>query len=142
LLAYGMAETTVAVAFSQCGGGLVVDEVDADMLAVLRWAVPATTGNTRRLASWAHCSPLARSVEGEPFRCQWWSAENQRGGSPRALRFLRLPRARGQTTPTVKEPPVNYAARIMAPQPAIRSPAFVCNRRATVIIGWAQWHLR
>jgi len=51
LPAYGMAETTVAVSFSQCGGGLVVDEVDADMLAVLRRAVPATTGNTRRLAS-------------------------------------------------------------------------------------------
>jgi fatty-acyl-CoA synthase len=49
--AYGMAETTVAVSFSQCGGGLVVDEVDADMLAVLRRAVPATTGNTRRLAT-------------------------------------------------------------------------------------------
>jgi fatty-acyl-CoA synthase len=49
--AYGMAETTVAVSFSQCSGGLLVDEVDADMLAVLRRAVPATTGNTRRLAS-------------------------------------------------------------------------------------------
>jgi fatty-acyl-CoA synthase len=51
LPAYGMAETTVAVSFSQCGGGLVVDEVDADMLAALHRAVPATTGNTRRLAS-------------------------------------------------------------------------------------------
>src|SRR4029077_19532735 len=51
LPAYGMAETTVAVSFSKCGGGLVVDEVDADMLAVLRRAGPATTGNTRRLAS-------------------------------------------------------------------------------------------
>lgn len=49
--AYGMAETTVAVSFSQCGGGLAVDEVDADMLAVLRRAVPATTGNIRRLAA-------------------------------------------------------------------------------------------
>src|SRR5438270_1164252 len=49
--AYGMAETTVAVSFSECGGGLVVDEVDADMLGVLRRAVPATTGNSRRLAS-------------------------------------------------------------------------------------------
>jgi fatty-acyl-CoA synthase len=35
LPAYGMAETTVAVSFSECGGGLVVDEVDADLLAVL-----------------------------------------------------------------------------------------------------------
>jgi fatty-acyl-CoA synthase len=51
LPAFGMAETTVAVSFSQCGGGLVVDEVDADMLCVLHRAVPATTGNTRRLAS-------------------------------------------------------------------------------------------
>jgi fatty-acyl-CoA synthase len=51
LPAYGMAETTVAVSFSECGSGLVVDEVDADMLAVLRRAVPATRGNTRRLAT-------------------------------------------------------------------------------------------
>jgi fatty-acyl-CoA synthase len=51
LPAYGMAETTVAVSFSQCGAGMVVDEVDADLLAVLRRAVPASVGNTRRLAS-------------------------------------------------------------------------------------------
>jgi fatty-acyl-CoA synthase len=51
LPAYGMAETTVAVSFSECGAGLVVDEVDADLLAVLHRAVPATKGNTRRLAS-------------------------------------------------------------------------------------------
>jgi fatty-acyl-CoA synthase len=51
LPAYGMAESTVAVSFSQCGGGLVVDEVDADMLAVLRRAVPVSSGNTRRLAT-------------------------------------------------------------------------------------------
>ncbi len=49
LPAYGMAETTVAVSFSACGGGMEVDEVDADMLAVLHRAVPATRGNTRRL---------------------------------------------------------------------------------------------
>lgn len=49
LPAYGMAETTVAVSFSTCGGGMEVDEVDADMLAVLHRAVPATRGNTRRL---------------------------------------------------------------------------------------------
>jgi fatty-acyl-CoA synthase len=60
LPAYGMAETTVAVSFSQCGGGLVVDQVDADMLAVLRRAVPATTGNTRRLAS---LGPLLDGVQ-------------------------------------------------------------------------------
>jgi fatty-acyl-CoA synthase len=51
LPAYGMAETTVAVSFSECGAGLVVDEVDADLLAVLHRAVPATKGNIRRLAS-------------------------------------------------------------------------------------------
>ena len=50
LPAYGMAETTVAVSFSECGAGLVVDEVDADLLAVLRRAVPAAKGNTTRLA--------------------------------------------------------------------------------------------
>ncbi|MDY6869331.1 MAG: fatty acyl-AMP ligase [Actinomycetota bacterium] len=49
--AYGMAETTVAVSFSQCGGGMVVDEVDADLLAVLHRAVPANKGRTRRLVS-------------------------------------------------------------------------------------------
>ncbi|PQM48869.1 Putative ligase [Mycobacterium talmoniae] len=45
--AYGMAETTLAVSFSELGDGLVVDEVDADLLAALRRAVPATKGNTR-----------------------------------------------------------------------------------------------
>ena len=51
LPAYGMAETTVAVSFSECGAGLVVDEVDADLLASLHRAVPATKGKTRRLAT-------------------------------------------------------------------------------------------
>src|SRR5215212_4359866 len=50
--AYGMAESTVAVSFSECGHGLVVDEVDTDMLAVLHRAVPASSGcKTTRLAS-------------------------------------------------------------------------------------------
>jgi fatty-acyl-CoA synthase len=49
--AYGMAETTVAVSFSECAGGMVVDEVDADLLALLHRAVPATKGHTRRLVS-------------------------------------------------------------------------------------------
>jgi fatty-acyl-CoA synthase len=49
--AYGMAETTVAVSFAECGRGLTVDEIDADLLAVLHRAVPASRGNTRRLAS-------------------------------------------------------------------------------------------
>ncbi len=51
LPAYGMAETTVAVSFTECGTGLEVDEVDADLLAVLHRAVPATHGHTRRFAS-------------------------------------------------------------------------------------------
>jgi fatty-acyl-CoA synthase len=49
--AYGMAETTVAVSFTECGRGLMVDEVDADLLALLHRAVPASRGKTRRLAS-------------------------------------------------------------------------------------------
>jgi fatty-acyl-CoA synthase len=49
--AYGMAETTVAVSFTDCGRGLMVDEIDADLLAVLHRAVPASRGKTRRLAS-------------------------------------------------------------------------------------------
>jgi fatty-acyl-CoA synthase len=49
--AYGMAETTVALSFTECGQGLVVDEVDADLLAALHRAVPASRGKTRRLAS-------------------------------------------------------------------------------------------
>ncbi|WP_343602032.1 fatty acyl-AMP ligase [Mycobacterium sp.] len=60
LPAYGMAETTLAVSFSECDAGLVVDEVDADLLAALRRAVPATKGNTRRLAS---LGPLLRDIE-------------------------------------------------------------------------------
>ncbi len=60
LPAYGMAETTLAVSFSQCGAGLVVDEVDADLLAALRRAVPATKGNTRRLAT---LGPLLHDLE-------------------------------------------------------------------------------
>ena len=60
LPAYGMAETTLAVSFSECNAGLVVDEVDADLLAALRRAVPATRGNTRRLAS---LGPLLKDLE-------------------------------------------------------------------------------
>src|SRR5690349_19959210 len=46
-----MAGLLRAVSFSPCNAGLVVDEVDADLLAALRRALPATKGNTRRLAS-------------------------------------------------------------------------------------------
>jgi fatty-acyl-CoA synthase len=58
--AYGMAETTLAVSFSELGDGLVVDEVDADLLAALRRAVPATKGNTKRLVS---LGPLLQGLE-------------------------------------------------------------------------------
>jgi fatty-acyl-CoA synthase len=58
--AYGMAETTLAVSFSELGDGMVVDEVDADLLAALRRAVPATKGNTRRFAS---LGPLLDGLE-------------------------------------------------------------------------------
>ncbi len=61
LPAYGMAETTVAVSFSECGGGLVIDEVDTDMLAVLRRAIPAAKGSkTTHLAS---LGPLLSGLE-------------------------------------------------------------------------------
>src|SRR6185312_16083781 len=62
LPAYGMAETTVAVSFTECGAGMVVDEVDADLLAVLHRAVPATRGRTRRLAT------LGRPLNGTEAR--------------------------------------------------------------------------
>lgn len=60
LPAYGMAETCLAVSFSPCNAGLVVDEVDADLLAALRRAVPSSKGNTRRLAS---LGPLLRDLD-------------------------------------------------------------------------------
>src|ERR1700753_387712 len=60
LPAYGMAETTLAVSVSECNAGLVLDEVDADLLAALRRAVPATKGNTRRLAT---LGPLLKDLE-------------------------------------------------------------------------------
>jgi fatty-acyl-CoA synthase len=60
--AYGMAETTVAVSFSECGGGMVVDEVDADLLAALHRAIPATGGHTRRLVT------LGRPLQGLQVR--------------------------------------------------------------------------
>jgi fatty-acyl-CoA synthase len=60
LPAYGMAETTLAVSFAKCNAGLVVDEVDADLLAALRRAVPASKGNVRRLAT---LGPLLQDLE-------------------------------------------------------------------------------
>jgi fatty-acyl-CoA synthase len=60
--AYGMAETTVALSFTECGRGLIVDEIDADLLAALHLAVPASRGNTRRLAT------LGRPLKGLEVR--------------------------------------------------------------------------
>ncbi|OBK36109.1 long-chain fatty acid--CoA ligase [Mycobacterium sp. 1245111.1] len=60
--AYGMAETTVALSFTECGRGLVVNEVDPDLLAVLNRAVPASRGKTRRFAS------LGRPLKGLEVR--------------------------------------------------------------------------
>ncbi|MHA0285579.1 fatty acyl-AMP ligase [Mycobacterium sp. C3-094] len=60
--AYGMAETTVAVSFSQCGGGMVVDHVDAHLLSALHRAVPVTKGTARQLVS------LGRPLEGMDIR--------------------------------------------------------------------------
>jgi fatty-acyl-CoA synthase len=60
LPAYGMAETTLAVSFSPCNAGLVVDEIDRDLMAALRRAVPASKGNTRRLAT---LGPLLQGLE-------------------------------------------------------------------------------
>jgi fatty-acyl-CoA synthase len=60
--AYGMAETTVAVSFSECGAGMLVDEVDAELLTALHRAVPATRGHTRRLVS------LGRPLQGLEVR--------------------------------------------------------------------------
>ncbi|MGH3677325.1 MAG: fatty acyl-AMP ligase [Mycobacterium sp.] len=60
LPAYGMAETTVAVSFTKCGAGLVVDEIDADLLATLHRAVPTSIGKTVRLAT---LGPLLEGLE-------------------------------------------------------------------------------
>ncbi|BCZ20930.1 fatty acyl-AMP ligase [Mycobacterium senriense] len=60
--AYGMAETTVAVSFTECGDGMVVDEVHADMLAVLHRAVPSNGPHTRRLVC------LGRPLQGMDVR--------------------------------------------------------------------------
>ena len=52
--AYGMAETTLAVSFSECNAGLVVDEVDADLLAALRRAFPPARATP---AGWPRYGP-------------------------------------------------------------------------------------
>jgi fatty-acyl-CoA synthase len=60
--AYGMAEATVAVSFTASGTGMIIDEVDADLLAVLRRAVPTSGGRTRRLVT------LGRPLDGLDVR--------------------------------------------------------------------------
>src|SRR5690349_19258363 len=90
--AYGMAETTVAVSFSECGGGMKVDEVDADLLAVLHRAVPAARGNTRRLVS------LGQPLKGMELRV---IDEDGAALGPRAVGVIEVrgePVTRGYTT--------------------------------------------
>src|SRR5690242_11728881 len=90
--AYGMAETTVAVSFSECGGGMVIDEVDADLLAVLHRAVPATRGHTRRLVT------LGRPLQGLEVRV---IGEDGEVLSPRGVGVIEVrgdPVTRGYTT--------------------------------------------
>ena len=47
LCAYGMAETTLGVAFAAPGDGMTIDTIDADELEAGKRAVPATDGKTR-----------------------------------------------------------------------------------------------
>ena len=75
-----MAETTLAVSFSPCNAGLVVDEVDADLLAALRRAVPATKGNTRRLAT---LGPLLEGLEARII-------DEQGNDAPRGVGIIEL----------------------------------------------------
>ena len=86
--AYGMAETTVAVSFSECGAGMVVDEIDADLLAVLHRAVPVTKGNTRRLV----CSRKADRRPGGAHRRRG----QRRAAHPRGRRHPGSRQARHQ----------------------------------------------
>jgi fatty-acyl-CoA synthase len=90
--AYGMAETTVAVSFSECGGGMKVDEVNSDLLAVLHRAVPATRGHTRRLVT------LGRPLKGTELRV---IDEDGAVLGPRAVGVIEVrgdPVTRGYTT--------------------------------------------
>ncbi|RAV17022.1 long-chain fatty acid--CoA ligase [Mycolicibacterium sp. GF69] len=90
--AYGMAETTVAVSFSECGRGMAVDEVDADLLAVLHRAVPANKGRTRRLVK------LGRPLDGLEVRV---IDEDGADLPPRGVGVLEVrgaPVSRGYTT--------------------------------------------
>lgn len=82
--AYGMAETTVALSFTECGQGLLVDEVDADLLAALHRAVPASRGKTRRFAS------LGRPLKGLEARIV-----NQ-DGTPLPARSVGIIHVRGE----------------------------------------------
>ena len=90
--AYGMAETTVAVSFSECGGGMVVDEVDADLLAVLHRAVPATKGHTRRLVD------PRPAVAGPGAACRRRGRRRAARPGRRCHRSPRRPVTRGYTT--------------------------------------------
>jgi len=57
LCAYGMAETTLGVAFAAPGDGLEVDVIDADELEAGQRAVPAIEGKTRAFPLLGHPLP-------------------------------------------------------------------------------------
>ena len=84
LPAYGMAETTVAVSFTECGAGLAVDEVDADLLAVLHRAVPATQGQDA--AAGLARAAAARHGGTNRRRGRQRAADPRRGHHPAARR--------------------------------------------------------
>ncbi len=70
LPAYGMAEITLAVAFSECGAGLVVDEVDADLMA----ALPCNSGPSEACRQGQHppaglAGPAIAGHRGPHRRC-------------------------------------------------------------------------
>ncbi|HTI25258.1 MAG TPA: fatty acyl-AMP ligase [Kutzneria sp.] len=57
LCAYGMAETTLGVAFAAPGEGMTIDTIDADELEAGKRAVPATDGKTRSFPLLGHPLP-------------------------------------------------------------------------------------
>ena len=57
LCAYGMAETTLGVAFAAPGDGMTIDTIDADELEAGKRAVPATDGKTRAFPLLGHPLP-------------------------------------------------------------------------------------
>jgi fatty-acyl-CoA synthase len=65
LACYGMAECSLAVSFAPLGGGLAVDRVDADHLALLDHARPAAEAVNGRLSEFVNCGVPLSSFEVE-----------------------------------------------------------------------------